>query len=111
VPTALAALRDDGTDAHRSDLLGVALGSHRDDRDDARIVETGDLLGTRRSSEAGHRDLLIDDQRQAVRGVGLVRQEVDAEGLVGADPDLGDRGTQLVQGHRRAGQDAQSPGR
>ena len=88
---ALAALHEHGVDAPLEHLLGVALGADRRDDDDARVVQAADQLRLRCLGEARDLDALVDHQADPVVDVAGVGAEVDAERLVGALLDLGDR--------------------
>ncbi|SLD54339.1 Uncharacterised protein [Mycobacteroides abscessus subsp. massiliense] len=104
---ALAALHDHRVGAPGGDLLGVFGRSDGRNHHHAIVFELGDqvLLGCQR--ERGDLDLLADEQIDALGGVTGIGPDVHPKGLVGQRLGLGDGRDELVQRHRRRGQDAQ----
>jgi hypothetical protein len=107
VAAALAALGDDAGDPEAGHFLGVSAGADGDHRVDAGVVEAGDHLGRRWPGKRRNRHAALLHQAQPLVQIGLDRKQVDAERGVCGGRNAGDGVVELVEGHRRRGEDAE----
>src|SRR3546814_10073758 len=80
------------------------------DLHDAVVLELGDQLLLGCEGEGSHLHAVLDQQVTACRSVRGIGSQVDPERLVRARLDLEDRLLELLEGHRRAGQDPEATG-
>ena len=112
VAAALAALGDDGVDAHLEHLLGVAAGADGGHDQHAGVVAAGDRVLGRRAGEA-HEPHALARRRRPTRSArsGWSARKFTPKGRSVRSLHLGDLLAQLVGRHGDGGEDAEAAGR